>query len=137
MKRIVVSICPQAANHADAPYHLPDFSYPGIENVCSNENRLIGPGERLRISTGWSVAVPVGYEMQISHRKELSRRGIYVEFTRVAPTDRGDVGVIMKNSTPDPYQVKRGDMIALASQCETPEFKCPSVDSLDEMLMEC
>ncbi|HYD53027.1 MAG TPA: dUTP diphosphatase [Gemmatimonadaceae bacterium] len=76
------------------------------------EARLIGPGETVLIPTGLAVEIPDGYEGQVRPRSSFSRRGIIGPTGTIDSDYRGDVGVILFNSTPAVVGVDAGERIA-------------------------
>lgn len=78
---------------------------------------IIGPGERLAVSTGLMFEIPRGWEMQIRSRSGLAlKNGIYV-LNSPATIDsdyRGEVKVILANFSDTSFKIKNGDRIAQA-----------------------
>lgn len=68
------------------------------------------------VSTGLSVAVPEGYELQVRSRGGLASRGIFVTNGpgTVDSDYRGEIMVILTNDTDDFFFVNYGDRIAQA-----------------------
>ena len=79
------------------------------------------PGEIKLFKTGLSVEIPEGYEGQIRSRSGLSlKHGIAVlNAPGTIDSDyRGDVGVILKNFSDEPFEVNTGDRIAQIVFCK-------------------
>jgi dUTP pyrophosphatase len=75
----------------------------------------LGPGERAMVPTGFSIAVPAGYEAQIRPRSGLAlKHGIAVLNSpgTVDADYRGPVNVILANLGSEPFVIARGDRIA-------------------------
>ena len=75
----------------------------------------IQPGDRTLVPTGISAAVPSFYELQIRPRSGMALKyGITVLNTpgTIDSDYRGDIGVILFNSSPYPYIVQPGARIA-------------------------
>lgn len=95
----------------------------------------IPPSGRALIKTGLSVAVPVGFEVQIRARSGLAlKQGIAVLNSpgTVDADYRGEVGVILINHGTEPFSYKHGDRIAQMGVY--PVEMCPAteVSILDE-----
>jgi len=77
----------------------------------------IGPGERVLVPTGLTIALPPGYELQIRPRSGLAlRHGITVPNTpgTIDEDYRGEVGVIILNVGSETFVIERGARIAQA-----------------------
>lgn len=75
----------------------------------------IGPGERLLIPTGLSIAVPLGYEAQVRPRSGLAlEHGIVLPNApgTIDSDYRGEIKVILMNAGTETFTVRRGDRIA-------------------------
>lgn len=78
---------------------------------------VIEPGESKLISTGMSVELPKGYEMQIRPRSGLALKHSITVLNSPGTIDsdyRGIVGVILINHGKSPYVVRHGERIAQA-----------------------
>ena len=114
---------------------VPFYAKPGDAgmDLCSVENYLINPNERILVATGWAVEVPFGYEMQIRPRSGLAlKEGITVLNTpgTIDAGYRNEVGVILQNHSNKPYQVKEGDRIAQAVIKKVERVSIIEVDKL-------
>ena len=86
-------------------------------DLCSIEDFVLAPGARQLISTGLSVEVPVGYEMQIRPRSGIAlKNGVTVLNTpgTIDADYRGVVKVLLANTSADPFPVEKGMRIAQA-----------------------
>ena len=91
-------------------------------DVCANlaeANREEGitllPGERVLVPTGFSIAIPDGFEMQVRPRSGLAlRHGVsLVNAPGTIDADyRGEVGIILINHGSAIYTVSHGERIA-------------------------
>ena len=73
------------------------------------------PGARALVSTGFSIAVPAGYEAQIRPRSGLALKFGVTLLNSPGTIDadyRGPLGVILANFGTEPFVVRRGDRIA-------------------------
>jgi dUTP pyrophosphatase len=75
----------------------------------------LAPGARHAVATGFAVAIPAGYEIQVRPRSGLAlKHGISVPNTpgTVDSDYRGELKVILINHGSDPFTIERGDRIA-------------------------
>jgi len=73
------------------------------------------PGARALVSTGFSIAIPAGYEAQIRPRSGLALKFGVTLLNSPGTIDadyRGPLGVILANFGTEPFVVRRGDRIA-------------------------
>lgn len=96
---------------------LPSYQTPGSAglDVRAAEERTIGPGETALIATGFSIAVPPGYEAQMRPRSGLALKHGITLLNSPGTIDsdyRGEVKVILTNLGFKPFYVNRGDRIA-------------------------
>ena len=106
-------------------------------DICAavDNDVVLSPGERELIPTGFSIALPHGYEAQMRPRSGLAvRHGItMVNAPGTIDADyRGEIKIILINLGREPFTIKRGMRIAQmviqrVSRCELIE-----VDGLDE-----
>jgi deoxyuridine 5'-triphosphate nucleotidohydrolase len=79
------------------------------------EEATIPPGGRLLVPTGFAVAVPEGYEMQVRPRSGLAlRHGLTLLNTpgTIDPDYREELRIILVNLGSEPVVIRRGDRIA-------------------------
>lgn len=93
------------------------------------------PGERVLIGTGLHVAVPQGYELQIRSRSSYAlKKGLLVANSpgTIDSDYRGEIGVILINTTHVLLEVKLGERIAQAvlNKIEQADFEL--VEELDD-----
>lgn len=115
---------------------VPAQAHPGDAGVDLHaaEQTVVEAGERMLVKTGIAIAVPVGYAAFVHPRSGLAlREGITVLNTpgTIDAGYRGEIGVILFNTTDAPFQVRQGDRIAqlVFQRVETPVFDV--VDRLD------
>jgi dUTP pyrophosphatase len=75
----------------------------------------IPPGERALVPTGIRLALPPGYEGQVRARSGLAlRKGIVLPNApgTIDADYRGELSVILWNTSREPFLVQRGDRIA-------------------------
>jgi dUTP pyrophosphatase len=96
---------------------LPAYATPGAAgmDVVSAEDVTLAPGARHAVATGFSVAIPQGYEIQVRPRSGLAlKHGISVPNTpgTIDSDYRGELKVILINHGAEPFPIHRGDRIA-------------------------
>jgi len=81
--------------------------------IC--EDVILQPGERILIPTGFGVALPDGYELQVRPRSGLAVKHGVTVINAPGTIDadyRGEVRIGLVNVGREPYTIKRGDRIA-------------------------
>jgi dUTP pyrophosphatase len=84
-------------------------------DIVSAVDITIGPGARALVPTGFAVAVPHGYELQLRPRSGLAyKHGVTLPNTpaTIDSDYRGELQVIMINHGSDRFEIHRGDRIA-------------------------
>lgn len=81
-------------------------------DLYASEVCKIAPYGMARVKTDILFLLPEGYEGQIRGRSGISCSGILVQLGTVDSDYRGSCDVIVFNSTPEEYTVKRGMRIA-------------------------
>lgn len=118
-------------------YPLPEYATEGAAgfDIRSMYSYSIEPHDRMVISTGLYFQVPQGYELQIRPRSGLvAKYGITVLNSpgTIDSDYRGEVCVIIYNTSNEMFNVEAGDRIAqgVIARYEQAQFK--EVDTLDE-----
>ncbi len=96
---------------------LPSYATPGAAgmDVVAAEDFDLAPGQRHAVATGFRVAIPEGYEIQVRPRSGLAfKHGISVPNTpgTIDSDYRGELKILLINHGPDPFPIRRGDRIA-------------------------
>ncbi len=84
-------------------------------DVVSAEDVTIAPAARHAVATGFAVAIPAGFEIQVRPRSGLAlKHGITVPNTpgTIDSDYRGELKVILINHGAAPFAILRGDRIA-------------------------
>ena len=84
-------------------------------DVCAAEDLVLNPSERQAVATGFAIAIPQGYEVQVRPRSGLAlKHGITCLNTpgTIDSDYRGEVRVILANLGSEPFAVRRGERIA-------------------------
>lgn len=96
------AICPTKNNPGEAAF---DF--------YSIEDYILAAGERKLFKIGISHALPEWYYGRIAGRSGLAyKHGIDILAGVVDETYRGEIGVVMLNTSSEPLEIKTGDRIA-------------------------
>ena len=121
------SVLPTKANEHDAGW---DFYAP-----VDMEPVTIYPHERRVIKIGLSVAIPVGWYLQVASRSGLACKGIDARAGVIDCTYRGEIGIVLHNDRPwTEYIVNPADKIAQGVFLPVPNVNWDEVDELDETL---
>lgn len=96
---------------------LPSYASEGAAglDVVAAEGLTLAPGERHAVSTGFAIAIPPGYEVQVRPRSGLAlKHGITCLNTpgTIDEDYRGEVKVILANLGSEAFEVRRGERIA-------------------------
>lgn len=101
-------------SHEDAKLPFRASTGAACSDLYSVETTEIQPGETKLISTGLKVAhIPTGHRLSIFDRSGFRAKGIFGSSVGIIDEDyRGELKVILYNSTKNPIQIKSGDRIA-------------------------
>lgn len=116
---------------------LPAYATHGAAgmDVVAAENITLRPGSRHAVATGFAVAIPHGYEIQVRPRSGLAlKHGITVPNTpgTIDSDYRGELKVIMINLSDDNFPIQRGDRIAQLVLAPVTVAGWEEVEDLDE-----
>ncbi len=116
---------------------LPAYATQGAAgmDVVAAENITLRPGSRHAVATGFAVAIPQGYEIQVRPRSGLAlKHGITVPNTpgTIDSDYRGELKVIMINLSDDNFPIQRGDRIAQLVLAPVTVAGWEEVEDLDE-----
>jgi dUTP pyrophosphatase len=84
-------------------------------DVVAAESLTLAPGKRHAVATGFAIAIPNGYEVQVRPRSGLAlKHGVTCLNTpgTIDSDYRGEVKVILANLGSEPFEVVRGERIA-------------------------
>ena len=84
-------------------------------DVVAAEDLTLAPGQRHAVATGFAIAIPEGYEVQVRPRSGLAlKHGITCLNTpgTIDHDYRGEVRVILANLGSEPFEIRRGERIA-------------------------
>jgi dUTP pyrophosphatase len=116
---------------------LPSYSTDGAAglDVVAAEDLTLAPGARHAVATGFAIAIPPGYEVQVRPRSGLALKHGITCLNTPGTIDcdyRGEVKVILANLGAEPFEVKRGERIAQLVPAPVLRAEFVEVDSLDE-----
>lgn len=104
-------------------------------DVVAAEELTLEPGGRHAVATGFALAVPDGYEVQVRPRSGLAlNHGVTCLNTpgTVDSDYRGEVRVILANLGSEPFHVRRGERIAQLVPAPVLRAELAPVDALDD-----
>ena len=116
---------------------LPSYATAGAAgmDVVAAEDLDLLPGQRHAVATGFKVAIPDGYEIQVRPRSGLAlKHGITVPNTpgTIDSDYRGEVKVIMINHGAEAFPIRRGERIAQLVPAAVTRAEFDEVDELCE-----
>jgi dUTP pyrophosphatase len=116
---------------------LPAYATDGAAgmDVLAAEEVIVAPGARHAVATGFSVAIPEGYEIQVRPRSGLAlKHGISVPNTpgTIDSDYRGELKVILINLGAAPFAIARGDRIAQLVLAPVTQAEWQEVPELDD-----
>ncbi len=118
---------------------LPAYETAGSSglDVCAavEDTVIIEPGSRALLPTGFAVAIPAGYEMQVRPRSGLAvRHGLTLPNTpgTIDADYRGEVKIAVINLGSEPVTINRGDRVAQLVVAPVVKAVLEVVEDLDE-----
>lgn len=108
---------------------LPERAHPSDAgaDLFALEAHEIYPGEQKLVDTGVAVKIPPGFAGFIFNRSSQGKKGITIPHSvGVIDADyRGNLKVLLKNISEDPYNIEPGDRIAqlVVQRVELPQFR--------------
>ena len=96
---------------------LPAYATEGAAgmDVVAAESLTLQPGARHAVATGFAIAIPEGYEVQVRPRSGLAlKHGVTCLNTpgTIDSDYRGEVKIILANLGDSPFEIARGDRVA-------------------------
>ncbi len=116
---------------------LPTYATQGAAgmDVVAAEDLTLAPGARHAVATGFAMAIPQGYEVQVRPRSGLAlKHGVTCLNTpgTIDSDYRGEVKVILANLGDAPFAIARGDRIAQLVPAPVQHATLAEVESLDK-----
>lgn len=81
-------------------------------DIYANEDVTVAPCSVAKISTGIACEPPEGFMLRILQRSGLASKGIFPVGGVIDEGYRGDITIVLFNSTNKPFEVRKGDKIA-------------------------
>ena len=116
---------------------LPAYATAGAAglDVVAAESLTLAPGARRAVATGFAIAIPEGFEVQVRPRSGLAlKHGVTCLNTpgTIDSDYRGEVKVILANLGDAPFEVVRGERIAQLVPAPVLRAVFQEADSLEE-----
>lgn len=116
---------------------LPAYATAGAAgmDVVAAEDVDLAPGARHAVATGFALAIPAGYEVQVRPRSGLALKHGITCLNSPGTIDsdyRGEVKIILANLGDAPFPVRRGERIAQLVPAPVQHAVLNEVDTLDE-----
>nr|AIA16083.1 dUTP diphosphatase [uncultured bacterium] len=118
--------------HPDAK--APFYATPGSAgcDFYSIEDVTLAPEETKKIRTGIAIEIPTGYFTKLEGRSGLSARGLLLTGGVIDADYRGEVHIVLHNSTKMPFFIEKGDRIAQGVLMPILQANFHEVDKLSE-----
>ncbi len=118
---------------------LPVYATTGAAgmDVVAAEDVTLAPGARAAVATGFAIAIPDGFEVQVRPRSGLAlKHGITCLNTpgTIDADYRGEIKVILANLGSEPFEVRRGERIAQLVPAAVTAAALVEVDALDDTI---
>lgn len=115
---------------------LPAYASAGAAgmDVVAAESLWLKPGQRHAVATGFAMAIPEGWEVQVRPRSGLAlKHGITCLNTpgTIDSDYRGEVRIILANLGEEMFEIKRGERIAQLVPAQVQRAALREVDELD------
>jgi dUTP pyrophosphatase len=104
-------------------------------DVVAAETVTLAPGARHAVATGFAVAIPQGYEVQVRPRSGLALKHGITCLNAPGTIDadyRGEVKVILANLGDEAFEVVRGERIAQLVPAPVVRARFAEAEALDE-----
>ena len=104
-------------------------------DVLSAEDVVLAPGARHAVATGFAIAIPEGYEVQVRPRSGLAlKHGISLPNTpgTIDSDYRGELKIILINLGAEDFAIARGDRVAQLVLAPVTLAQWDEVEDLDE-----
>lgn len=116
---------------------LPSYESAGAAgmDVRAAKDMVIAPGARALVPTGFAMAIPHGFEVQVRPRSGLAlKKGISIPNSpgTIDSDYRGELGVILINHGHEDFVIAHGDRIAQIVAAPVQRAAVIEVEELDE-----
>ena len=130
-QKIKIRMLPGCEEFFPARQHDDDAAY----DLRARTDLELAPGRSTLVPTGVFIELPRGYEAQVRPRSGLALKHNLSLTNSPGTIDagyRGEIGVIMFNSNPDPFPIRRGDRIAQMVIAKLADVELVIADELSE-----
>jgi dUTP pyrophosphatase len=106
----------------------------GLDVVAAEDFDLL-PGQRHAVATGFAIAIPAGFEVQVRPRSGLAfKHGLSVPNApgTIDSDYRGELKILLINHGDQPFVVRRGERIAQLVPAAVTLARFHEVDELDD-----
>jgi dUTP pyrophosphatase len=103
-------------------------------DICAAEDVTLWDDDFKMVATGFAVAIPEGFELQVRPRSGLAAKyGVTVLNTpgTIDSDYRGEIKIILINHSDEPFSIKRGDRIAQLVLAPVTRMPVVEVEELD------
>ena len=114
---------------------VPTYATPGAAgmDIQSAEDVTIPPGGRHAVATGFRVAIPEGYEIQVRPRSGLAlKHGITVPNTPGTIDSVEAMWAMLQQESPEDFVIERGMRVAQIVPAAVTQASFVEVEELDE-----
>jgi dUTP pyrophosphatase len=118
---------------------IPKYETPGSSGMDIaahiENNIIINPGEKALVPTGFSIAIPRGYEVQIRPRSGLAAKKNITVLNTPGTIDadyRGEIKVILINLGKEKFTIENGERIAQMVVCPVVQAILEEVKELSD-----
>jgi len=139
MPEPIVIKCCRVRPEQDADIPLPRYMTPHSSGmdicVAVEQKTVMQPGEIILLPSGFSIALPIGFEAQIRPRSGLAVKhaiGIINSPGTIDADYRGEVKIALINFGKNPYVISRGDRIAQMVINKVSQARFEVVETLEE-----
>lgn len=104
-------------------------------DVVTAEDFTLEPGARMAVPSGFAIAIPEGYEVQVRPRSGLAlKHGVTCLNTpgTIDSDYRGEVKIILANLGTEPFSALRGERIAQLVPAPVQRAELAEVEELDD-----
>lgn len=110
----------------DAKLPTRSYEYDAGLDLYSNQTVYVKSHETFKINTGIAVEIPPHYFGSIRERSGLAANGIKISGGVVDSQYRGEIGVLIYNTTPYSILIRKFDKIAqlIIQPCELLDVEC-------------
>jgi dUTP pyrophosphatase len=98
--------------HPDAKIPEHKTEYAAGFDIYSHQDVMLYPGETMKIPTGIAIEIPEGFYLRIEDRSGMAAKGIHKAAGIIDSDYRGELIIVLHNSTNEIYRIEKHDRIA-------------------------